>query len=128
MYFENNTRRIIIKMINIRKCYIERDNMNMTEKTFNKLPYLGEGTEGIVRKLNDKYAVKKIYDEEFYLEKQKSISTQCEIKQSSLYIFPCDVLFISKIYKGYVQKIVKGKKTTKENLNNLKKDIEIIRI
>lgn len=97
--------------------------MKITKNEFDNLPYIGEGTEGIVRKYNN-LALKEMY--EFAKDKQKSINAQCKISLNT-FIFPIDILLINEEYKGYVQNIVKGNKPNLDNLNNLKKDIEMIK-
>lgn len=100
--------------------------MNITKKNFDKLLYIGEGTEGIVRKYDENIALKMMYDDEFCDSKKKSINAQCKIEDSN-FIFPIDVLHIDRKYRGYTQKLIDGKKPIKEDLNNLKKDIIYIK-
>lgn len=100
--------------------------MNITSKKFNQLEYIGEGTEGIVRKYNEDLALKLMYDEEFNETKKKSINVQSKIDDSS-FIFPIDSLYIDRKYKGYTQKVLDGKQPTKMDLNNLKHFITMIK-
>ena len=101
--------------------------MNITKQDFDKLPYIGEGTEGIVRKFNENLVLKEMYQESFTVEKQKSINVQCGIDSMPSYIFPYDVLLIDGKYRGYAQEILKGVEPTKQDLNDLKKDILMIK-
>lgn len=101
--------------------------MHSIEKfDFNNLPYIGEGTEGIVRKYDENILYKVMYDEEFSDEKKTSIRKQCTIKSDS-FVFPNDILYISGIYKGYTQNYIKGNIPTIENLNDLNLSLKNIK-
>ena len=100
--------------------------MNITEKKFNSLTYIGEGTEGIVRKYSDDVGLKMMYEEEFDDNKKKSINVQCKIEDSN-FIFPVDKLYIDRKYRGYTQKMLNGKKPTIKDLNRLKHDVVLIK-
>lgn len=100
--------------------------MYITEKKFNQLRYIGEGTEGVVRKYNDEIALKKMYYEEFDDNKKKSINAQCKIEDSN-FIFPIDILYIDRKYRGYTQKIIHGKQPAISDLNNLKSFVLMVK-
>lgn len=52
--------------------------MNITKQDFDKLPYIGEGTEGIVRKFNENLVLKEMYQESFTVEKQNQLMCNAE--------------------------------------------------
>lgn len=99
---------------------------NIENLDFKTLSYIGEGTEGIVRKYNEVTLYKVMYDEEFSEEKKTSIIKQCTIKNDS-FIFPNDILYVSGIYKGYTQEYIKGNIPTIENLDDLNLSLKNIK-
>lgn len=100
--------------------------MEISSKEFEKLKYIGEGEEGIVRK-KGKYALKKFFELGSY--KKACLKPQYDIISTS-FIFPNQPLFIDGIYIGCLNNFIVGspsdtyKITDFENFINLVKKVE----
>lgn len=101
--------------------------MHISRKDFNHLEMVNFGTEGIVRKLGD-LALKEI--DIFNESKKASIEKQYGLKVDS-FAFPIERLYIKSLfvnsYKGYIYKYVNGNHCTKEDLNDLKGLVNLIK-
>ncbi|MEG0825911.1 MAG: hypothetical protein RR404_00410 [Bacilli bacterium] len=100
--------------------------MKITQNQFNKLAYINEGEEGIVRR-KDGLALKQMWKNEFPQYKKDSIDYQMDLISDS-FIFPIDRLYISGLYAGYVQKFLDKSNPTLSDLNNLRTTLILIRI
>lgn len=92
----------------------------LTKAEFNKLPFIGKGVEGVVKKYGN-LALKRFYDDSF----KDRINIQYGIKNDNI-ILPISKLYIENEYVGYVTKYIDGTNDVTK-LNEIKNLTKLIK-
>lgn len=105
--------------------YVIKEGINMyiSGKELDKLEYIGEGTEGVVRK-KGKLALKRFYELDDY--KKSCLKAQFNMP-TKYFVFPNEELYIDGIYMGCVNNYIVGETLEEYSFNNFESILTLVK-